>query len=89
MFSATWACCDDTSFHDDDHNIGNTFLLLCADALITPLVFAGLTDVDELKVALGFRFAVRCCSAGLTYHRPGTPGSWLGVARARLGPPVI
>ena len=48
--SATRACCDDTSSDDDVHNTSNTFFLLCADALIA--------DMDELKVALGCRFAL-------------------------------
>ena len=51
-----WACCDDTS-SDDVHNTSNTFLLLCAD-LIAPVLQAGLTEVDELKVVLGCRFAL-------------------------------
>ena len=50
-----WACCDDTS-SDDDHNTSNAFL--CADHLIAPVLHAGLTDVDELKVALGCRIAL-------------------------------
>ena len=43
---------------DDDHNTSNAFLLLCADALVGLVVLAGLTDLDELKVALGCRFAL-------------------------------
>ena len=53
-----WPFCDDTSSDDDDHNTSNGPLLLCADALIAPVRLAGLTDVDELKVALGCRFAL-------------------------------
>ena len=34
------------------------FLLLCTDALIALVLLAGLTDVDELMVALGCRFAL-------------------------------
>ena len=51
--SAMWACCGDTSPDDDD-----AFLLLCADAPIAPVLLAGLTDVDELMVVLGCRFAL-------------------------------
>ena len=29
---AMWACCDDTSSDDNEHNTSNAFLLLCADA---------------------------------------------------------
>ena len=42
---------------DVDHNTSNALLLLCGDALIAPVLLAGLSDVDELKVALGCRFA--------------------------------
>ena len=42
----------------DHHNTSNALLLLCADALIAPVLHAGLTDLDELKVALGCRFAL-------------------------------
>ena len=45
-----WACCDDTLSDDDEHNTSNSFLLLCADALIAPVLLSGLTDVDELTV---------------------------------------
>ena len=55
---AMWACCDDTSSDDDEHNTSNSFLLLCADALIAPMLLSGLSDVDELMVALGCRFAL-------------------------------
>ena len=46
-----WPCCDDTS--SDEHDTGNTLLLLFADAYL-----AGLSEVDELKIALGCRFAL-------------------------------
>ena len=49
---------DDTSSDDDDHNTSNVLLLLCADALIAPVLLAGLSDLDELKVALGCRLAL-------------------------------
>ena len=50
---AMWACCDDTSSDDDEHNTDNMLLLLFADAFIAPALFAGLSEVDELKIALG------------------------------------
>ena len=52
-----WACCADYSSDDDDHNTSNTLLLLCADAFIAPALFVGLSDVDELMVALSCRFS--------------------------------
>ena len=39
-------------------NIDNPLLLLVADALIAPVILSGLSDVDELMVALGCRFAL-------------------------------
>ena len=48
-----WACCEDTSY-DDDHNTSNALLLLCANALIAPVLLAGLSDVVELKVVVGW-----------------------------------
>ena len=53
-----WSCCEDTSSDDDEHNTDNTLLLLVADALIAPVLLSGLSDVDELMVALGCRFAL-------------------------------
>ena len=50
-----WPCCDDTSSDDDEHNTDNTLLLLFADAHIAPALLAGLSEVDELKIALGCR----------------------------------
>ena len=55
---AMWGCCGETSSDDDEHNTSNAFLLLCADALIAPVLLAGLADVDELMVALVWRFAL-------------------------------
>ena len=52
-----WSCCDDTSSDDDDHNTSNTLLLFVADANIASALLAGLSDVEELMVALGCRFA--------------------------------
>ena len=57
-FSFTRACCDDTSSDDDEHNTNNTLLLLFADAYIAPALLAGLSEVDELMIALGCRFAL-------------------------------
>ena len=51
-------CCGDTSSDDDVHNTSNSLLLLCADAIIAPVLLSGLSDVDELMVALGCRFAL-------------------------------
>ena len=53
-----WACCADTSSDDGEHNTSNTLLLLFADALIAPVLLTGLSDVDELMVALGCMFAL-------------------------------
>ena len=53
-----WPFCDDTSSDDDEHNTGNTLLLLFADAYIAPALLAGLTEVDELYISLGCRFAL-------------------------------
>ena len=47
---------DDTSSDDDEHNTDNNLLLLIADADIAPALLAGLSDVDELHMALGCRF---------------------------------
>ena len=47
-----WACCDDTSSDDDDHNTSNPLLFLCADALVAPVLLAGLSDVEELEGCL-------------------------------------
>ena len=38
--------------------IGNALLLLFADADIAPVLLSGLSDVDELMVARGCRFAL-------------------------------
>ena len=53
-----WICCGDTSSDDDEHNTSNTLLLLFADAYIAPALLAGLSEVDKLKIALGYRFAL-------------------------------
>ena len=55
---AMWTCCADSSSDDDDHNTSNTLLHLRADTFIPPALFAGLSDVDELMVALSCRFAL-------------------------------
>ena len=52
-----WACCDYTSSDDDEHNTSNALLLLFADADTAPVLLSGLSDVDELVVALGCKFA--------------------------------
>ena len=44
--------------HDDEHNTGNTLLLLFADAFVAPALLADLSEVDELMVALSCRFAL-------------------------------
>ena len=53
-----WACCEDISSDDDDHNTGNSLLLLCAHALVAPVLPSGMSEADELLVALTCRFAV-------------------------------
>ena len=54
---ALWPCFDDTSSDDDEHNTNNTLILLFADAFIALALLDGLTEVDELYIALGCRFA--------------------------------
>ena len=53
------ACFEDTTSDDDDHLTGNSFLLLCAHALVAPVLLSGLLEVDELLVALMCRFPGR------------------------------
>ena len=53
-----WPCCDDTSSDDDEHNTGNTLPLFFADAYVAPALLASLSEVDELNMALGCRFAL-------------------------------
>ena len=60
-----WACCGDTSSDDDEHNTSNAFLVLRADALVAPVLLSGFTDVDELMVALGCRFALDVFTSAL------------------------
>ena len=52
------ASCDDTFSHDDEYNTDNMLLLLFADAFMALALLAGLSEVDELNVALGCRFAL-------------------------------
>ena len=52
-------CGDDLlSSDEEEHNTDNPLLLLVADSLIAPVILSGLSDVDELMVALGCRFAM-------------------------------
>ena len=53
-----WPCCDDTSSDGDKNNTDNTLPLLFADAYIAPAPLAGLSEVDELGIALGCKFAL-------------------------------
>ena len=53
-----WACCEDTSSDDDDHDTGNFLLLLCAHALVAVVLLSGMSEADELLVALTWRFAL-------------------------------
>ena len=53
-----WACCDDISSDDDEHNTSNAFVLLGAKTLIALVLLAGLADVDGITVAMGCRFAL-------------------------------
>ena len=53
-----WPCCDDTSDDDDEHSTDNSLLLVFADAFSAPALLAGLSGVDELKIALCCRFAL-------------------------------
>ena len=53
-----WPCCDYTSSDDDEHNTDNNFLLLFADADITPTLLEGLSEVDVLRISIGCRFAL-------------------------------
>ena len=68
-----WACCDDTSSDDGEHNTSNALLLLIADALIAPVLLAGLSDVDELMVALGCMFALDFLSVAQQERPPSEP----------------
>ena len=43
---------------DDDHNTSNALLLLCAHALVAPVLLSGMTEADELVVALTCLFAL-------------------------------
>ena len=74
-FRAMWACCDDTSSDNDEHNTGNTLLLLIADALTAPVLLSGLSDVDELMVALGCRFALDLFSTAQHDWTEGLPSA--------------
>ena len=75
---AMWACCDDISSDDDEHNTSNAFLLLCADAFIAPVLLARLTDVDELLVALGggSPWTPSLSPNRITSSRPGLVEPW-------------
>ena len=53
-----WACCDDTPSDDDEHKTDNMLLLLFAHAFIAPALLVGLSEVDELNMALGCSFAL-------------------------------
>ena len=66
---------EDVSSSDDDeeHNINNTFLLLIADARIAPMVLAGLSDVEEILIALGCRFALDLLSIAQHNWTDGPP----------------
>ena len=52
------ASANEESDSSHKHNTDNTLLLLFADAYIAPGLLAGLSEVDELMVALGCRFAL-------------------------------
>ena len=58
MYMYISSCCHGTSADEDEHNTDNTLLLLFADACIAPALLAGLSDVDELCIALGCIFAL-------------------------------
>ena len=66
-------CGDDTFSDDEEHNIDNTLLLLVADALIAAVLLSGLSDVDELMVALGCRFALDLFSVAQHDWASGPP----------------
>ena len=68
-----WACCDDTSSDDDEHNTSNALPLLFADADTAPVLLSGLSDVDELVVALGCRFAWDVFTAAQKDRPPPVP----------------
>ena len=53
-----WACCADSPSDDDEHNTGNTLLLLFADAFVAPTLLSDHSELDELTVALTCRFAL-------------------------------
>ena len=62
--SAMWACCDDTSSDDGEHNTSDAFLLFCADRPHR----AGASCRDELKVALGCRFSLHVFTVAQQDH---------------------
>ena len=51
-------CCDASSSDDDEHITSNASLLACAHAIVAPAQLFGLTEPDELSVALPCRFAL-------------------------------
>ena len=53
---AMWGCYDVPSSDDDEHNMGNPLLQLCAHALVAPSLLSGFVELDDLWVALSCRF---------------------------------
>ena len=76
----TLDCGSDTFSGDEEHNTNNTLLLLVADALIAPVLLSSLSDVDELMVALGCRFALDLFSIAQHDWTGGPPQSCLCCA---------
>ena len=52
LMCVMWACRDDTSSDDDEHNTCNTLLHFFADNRIAPVLLAGISDVDKLQFEL-------------------------------------
>ena len=73
QFAFKALCFYDTSSDDDEHNTDNTLLLLYADVDIAPALLAGLSEVDELMIALGCRFALNIFTIAQQDRPPPVP----------------
>ena len=61
-----WACCTDTSSDGDEHKTDNDALLLLGHAIVALMLLSRLSALDDLSLALTFRFA-------LGIHNPTGP----------------
>ena len=53
-----FACGDDTTSDDDEHNTDNAALLLCGHDLVAPALLSRLSAIGELSLALTCWFAL-------------------------------